>query len=275
MLIQNLHKAKEYKEETLHLAGSIADRYLASLSLKNQEVPDSVTLATICLLLAAKLEQPMSPSFQRMVNLLPEETRAAVTKQRLVAMEESIIKELNFQMHYAGPIPYLCRFQRIFNVDLEKGDTGAKQVGFAARQFCRFMMRKPEFLKFKASQQAAAAFVLALNLATSAYAQKLGLAPLTPEHYNHIDYQRDPHNPLRLWSTSVAQLVSVNQSDFLPVYKILSVYVNELFFKGQLVQDPTLWFADDLHSVKTSVLSPAKVQSPSTCNSTPVKNELC
>ena len=117
MLIQNLHKAKDYKEETLHLAGSIADRYLASLSSKNNEVPETVLLATICLLLAAKLEQPMSPSFQRMINLLPEETRSAVTKQRLVEMEETIIKELNFQMHYAGPIPYLSRFQRIYNID--------------------------------------------------------------------------------------------------------------------------------------------------------------
>lgn len=110
VLIQNLHKAKEYKEETLHLAGSLADRYLASLASKNQEVPDSVALATICLLLAAKLEQPMSPSFLRMINLLPEDTRAAVTKPRLVVLEESIIKELNLQMHYTGPVPYLNRF---------------------------------------------------------------------------------------------------------------------------------------------------------------------
>ena len=110
ILIQNLHKAKEYKEETLHLAGSIADRYLASLASKNQEAPDFIALSTICLLLAAKLEQPMSPSFLRMINLLPEEQRAKINKQKLVVLEETIIKELNFQMHFAGPIPYLNRF---------------------------------------------------------------------------------------------------------------------------------------------------------------------
>jgi hypothetical protein len=56
ILLQNLHKAKEYKEETLHLAGSIADRYLQSIAQMGQEAPDIVLLATICLLLGAKLE---------------------------------------------------------------------------------------------------------------------------------------------------------------------------------------------------------------------------
>jgi hypothetical protein len=40
------------------------------------------------------------------------------------------------------------------------------------------MQRKPEFLRFKASQQAAAAFLLAMNLATSEFATKLGLVQL-------------------------------------------------------------------------------------------------
>jgi len=151
VLIQNLHKAKEYKEETLHLAGSLADRYLAALARKGVAIPDTLLLATICMLLGAKLEQPMSPSFLRMINLLPEGVRETVTKEKLVNLEERIVKELNFHMHYAGPIPYLHRFSRFFNIDQEKSCPGAKQVGFAARQFCRFMMRKSEFLNFKAS----------------------------------------------------------------------------------------------------------------------------
>lgn len=69
-----------------------------------------MALGTICLLLAAKLEQPMSPSFLRMISLLPDENKVNVTKDKLVALEEQIIKELKFEMHYAGPIPYLNRF---------------------------------------------------------------------------------------------------------------------------------------------------------------------
>jgi len=57
-----------------------------------------------------------------MISLLPEETRTNVTKERLVALEERIIKELNFRMHFAGPIPFLQRFQRYFNIDQERGN---------------------------------------------------------------------------------------------------------------------------------------------------------
>ena len=52
-----------------------------------------------------------------MINLLPEEVRKNVTKEKLVALEERIIKELSFRMHYAGPIPFLQRFARYFNID--------------------------------------------------------------------------------------------------------------------------------------------------------------
>jgi len=41
-------------------------------------------LAVISVLMAAKLEQPISPSFNRMINLLPEEERKYVTKKQLI-----------------------------------------------------------------------------------------------------------------------------------------------------------------------------------------------
>ena len=182
------------------------------------------------MLLAAKLEQPMSPSFLRMINLLPEGVRETVTKEKLVALEERIIKELGFLMHHAGPIPYLQRFARYFNIDIEKGCPGAKQVGFAARQFCRFMMRKPEFLNYKASQQAAAAFLLALNLATSGSATKLGLVQLSRDQFSHIEIGNEA--PFQFWSKPVQQLALISHNEIREVYKALLVYVNELFFKG-------------------------------------------
>ena len=39
-IIQDLHKKKEYKQETLHLAGSIADRYLKIIITEGQELPN-------------------------------------------------------------------------------------------------------------------------------------------------------------------------------------------------------------------------------------------
>lgn len=71
VLITDLHRAKGYKTETLFLAYSVADRLLASYMRRNAKEPNLVHLATISLLLAAKLEQPMFPSFERMINLIP------------------------------------------------------------------------------------------------------------------------------------------------------------------------------------------------------------
>jgi hypothetical protein len=41
-------------------------------------------LAVISVLMAAKLEQPISPSFNRMINLLPDEERKYVSKKQLI-----------------------------------------------------------------------------------------------------------------------------------------------------------------------------------------------
>ena len=55
--IQSLHKVKGYKEETLYLAISLADRYLVNLVIRLETLPvDFESLAVACLVLAAKVE---------------------------------------------------------------------------------------------------------------------------------------------------------------------------------------------------------------------------
>jgi len=71
-LISFLTHKKKYKNETFHIAVSIVDRYLIALFSNGGEAPDSATLATVAVLMAAKLEQSTSPSFTRMVNTLPQ-----------------------------------------------------------------------------------------------------------------------------------------------------------------------------------------------------------
>ena len=57
LTIQDLHSKKPaYKLETLHLAGNIADRYLAHLALGGGFVPNLTILSVTCLLIAAKIE---------------------------------------------------------------------------------------------------------------------------------------------------------------------------------------------------------------------------
>ena len=66
-LIEELANLKEYKVETHYLAVSIADKYLVNIAVGGMKAPCLITLAVICVLMAAKMEEPLSPSFNRMI----------------------------------------------------------------------------------------------------------------------------------------------------------------------------------------------------------------
>jgi hypothetical protein len=72
-----------------------------------------MNLPVICTLLSSKMEQPISPSFGRMISLLSKEEKMHVTKLSLVQMEEHIIQILNCEFHLPGPIVPLERYLRL------------------------------------------------------------------------------------------------------------------------------------------------------------------
>jgi len=199
MTIQFLHKKKDgYKQETMHLAGNIADRYLRHLKSKGKKAPNLAMLATTALLMAAKIEQPISPSFNRMINLLPESQRGRIRKYDLIELEEKIVFALEFDFHYSSPITFLERYQRLFSVDQET-DKNMRQIGHTSRQFCKYMQRNSQFLEFTPSQQAATALVLALNLCYSHVCESIGLVRIGPkfssdEHSTKSDNGTDEFN---------------------------------------------------------------------------------
>lgn len=55
-IIQDLTKKKEYKQETMHLAGNLADRYLSIALSQGKPVPNLFALGATVMLMAAKLE---------------------------------------------------------------------------------------------------------------------------------------------------------------------------------------------------------------------------
>ena len=73
-------------------------------------MPNLFTLGATVLLIAAKLEQPISPSFNRMLALLPASEQKDITKQKLVDLEEKILISLEFSIHCTGPMPFLERY---------------------------------------------------------------------------------------------------------------------------------------------------------------------
>jgi phosphohistidine swiveling domain-containing protein len=61
-------------------------------------------LATVSMLMAAKLEQPISPSFSRMIGLLTDEEQLNVSKSGLIQLESDILVVMNFDFNFPGPI---------------------------------------------------------------------------------------------------------------------------------------------------------------------------
>ena len=99
-IISQLHQIKTYQLETFYKAVSIADRYLASLARREkiEEAPSVVNLATLSVLVAAKLDQPISPSFTRMLTCLPPNLIPITTKQDLINLETLLVRELDFDL---------------------------------------------------------------------------------------------------------------------------------------------------------------------------------
>lgn len=151
--IHTLHgKKKGYKQQTMHLAGNIADRYLSILVQNNENAPDLVMLATTSLLMAAKIEEPIVPCFKIMISLLPEPQRYLITRRQLIDLEEKIVRAFDFDFNYAGPLAFLERYQRLLSVDQPTKDKGQKQIHIISRQMCKYMQRHSEFLEFTPAQ---------------------------------------------------------------------------------------------------------------------------
>lgn len=77
-------------------------------------------LATISMLLAAKLEQPISPSFSRMISLLSDDEKKNVTKKQLIELEADILVQMGFDYNFPGPIQSMERYLRILDYDQNK-----------------------------------------------------------------------------------------------------------------------------------------------------------
>jgi len=71
---------KQYQRETLFIACSILDRYLAIIGWWTYPREKICSLATVSILLAAKMEQPICPSFSKMITLLSDDEKKSLSK---------------------------------------------------------------------------------------------------------------------------------------------------------------------------------------------------
>ena len=191
-----------------------------------------------------------------MVRLVASEWSTQVTKQELFDLEESIIRMLDFDLHYAGPIPFLERFQRIYNLDQTKRDREAFALNYLARNFCRSMLRSRHYLNLKPSQIAAASLILAINLSTSDLAPKVGLRKMQDLNLKSLFFEnviniemdgvrqkfKSEACPLKMWNKVVRRTTEMTIArDLRPAYVQLCEIVDTQYLNGQLSSHPELF----------------------------------
>jgi len=211
MTIQTLHgKKKGYKQETMHLAGNIADRYLRYLAQNNKRAPNMDLLATISLLMAAKMEEPIVPCFEIMISLLPAPQKNIFTRQMLIDLEEKIVRALDFDFNYAGPLKFIERYQRLLSVDQVEKDSASKQIHHTSRQLLKYMQRRAEFLEYTPAHQASAALILSINICYSPASELIGLPRLGEKFTAPHEFENDE----QLWVIHDESEIEVLNNDF-------------------------------------------------------------
>ena len=214
ILIEELHRMRKYRVESLFLAVSLADRYLIHLAINGRAAPCLVVLALTCLLMAAKLTQPLRPKFDLMEGLLYSKYHVHVKNQEYISLEKDILNSLQFDLQFVSPIAFLERYQRVFGVDLEDLDVPSRKIGRLAREFCYVMQREADFLQFKPSQIAATALVFAIK--TYYYKQSMA----NTMSLKDISDERD--NALKMWTPAIEEITQVSsKDDITPVYRRL------------------------------------------------------
>ena len=98
-------------------------------------------------MLAGKLNEAVKPAFINMNRLLHSDFNVLVSKRDFLLLESDIVRTLEFSMYHVSPLAFLERFQRVFDLDLEKTDEASRYVGSLARDFCLKMQRDAAFLR--------------------------------------------------------------------------------------------------------------------------------
>lgn len=69
------------------------------------------------LFIAAKIEEPMSPSLGNIMSVLNEIHMVELTKDNLLNLETNIILSLDFSLRKVSPIHFIERFFKLLGLD--------------------------------------------------------------------------------------------------------------------------------------------------------------
>ena len=119
-----------------------------------------------------------------MILLLNDEHRNDPNiKTKLINLEFIVVQSLQFDLQVQTVLHFVGRYLRFYDLWNTEKNRLSEQVEYAALQFCKFMQRKADFLNFLPAHQAAASYILAINLSKSPVADHVGL--------KKIDFERE------------------------------------------------------------------------------------
>ena len=167
-MIFHLHQKKGYKMDTLYMAANIFDRYLERIGHCNFNKEKVPLLSCASVLLAAKLEEPLSPCFLRMIKQFSPDLQSLLSREQLVDLEQDICRTLSFDFTFPGPIHFLLRFLRLVDQDR---DPKLFQI---CTNICKFQLNEARFLNYKPSHIAACAVIIGINIRLKASRDKEG-----------------------------------------------------------------------------------------------------
>ena len=132
------------------------------------------------------MEQPMTPSINRMIKLLTDQEQEYVTKDRVIQCESEVLKHFDFDFINISPFTFLERHLRVLHVHNEFAITSV------SLDILKKLLGDVRVRSFKPSTVAAAAYAFA------ALSQSFGSIKIVSDYKNTLNALIDEVNKLHV-----------------------------------------------------------------------------
>lgn len=150
----DVHLKFKLQAETLHLTINIIDRFLATTPVMRRKLQ---LVGVTAMLIASKYEEIYAPETADFVYISDK----AYTKDEILQMEALILNVLNFEVTVPSSLTFLQRNLKAIRVC--RGDD-VKMLGHLAQYCVELALQDSSMLRFRSSERAAAACLLAGKL---------------------------------------------------------------------------------------------------------------
>jgi G2/mitotic-specific cyclin-B2 len=147
--IVEVHGRFKLVQETVFLTIHIMDRALERMVVPRSKLQ---LLGLGCFLIASKYEDTYPPRINDLIIV----SNRAFTRAEILAMEASVLEKLNYDLGTPIPLHFLRRYSKVADSDAETHTLAKYLIELAQLDY--------EMLKFKYSQQGAAALYLARSI---------------------------------------------------------------------------------------------------------------